>query len=308
MSAPSFAPHELSDATVHALTAAGLRPDDVVVVLRRAFEEDLGETGDVTSAATVDTSAMLEAAYRCRSHGVVAGMPVLRAVFDVVCGDAADVDVLLEDGTTVGPGTVLATVTAPARALLAAERTSLNLLGHLSGVATVTRRWVEAVAGTGVAIRDTRKTMPGLRDLDKYAVRCGGGTNHRRGLDDAYLVKDNHVAAAGSVAAAVERIRAHGDPALHLQVEVDDLAQLDEALALRPDSILLDNFDVAALRDAVRRARAAAPATKLEASGGITLETARTVAETGVDFLAVGALTHSAPQLDIGLDIGPGIG
>lgn len=294
---------DLSAATAAALIDAGLAPDDVVAVIRRALDEDLGELGDVTGTATVDESARLKASYVSRGSGVVAGLPVVSAVFDLMCGNDAHLELRVADGAVVDRGTVLVTVEAPARTVLAAERTTLNLLGHLSGVASLTRRWVDAVAGTGAAIRDTRKTIPGLRDLDKYAVRCGGGTNHRRGLDDAYLVKDNHVAAAGSVAAAIDRIRATGNVSLHLQVEVDDLGQLDEALALRPDSILLDNFDVPLLEQAVRRARAVAPETKLEASGGLTLDSARAVAATGVDYLAVGALTHSAPQLDIGLDV-----
>jgi len=183
------------------------------------------------------------------------------------------------------------------------ERTSLNLLGHLCGIATETRRWVDALAGTGARVRDTRKTLPLLRDLEKYAVRCGGGVNHRRGLDDAVLIKDNHVAAAGGVGAALEAVRAAGLPdGVVVQVEVDSLAQLDEALAHGATQVLLDNFSLDDSAEAVRRVRATAPQVLLEASGGLTLDRARAVAETGVDFLAVGALTHSVTQLDIGLD------
>jgi nicotinate-nucleotide pyrophosphorylase (carboxylating) len=188
------------------------------------------------------------------------------------------------------------------RVLLTAERTALNLLCHLSGVASLTARWVEEVRGTGCAIRDTRKTLPGLRLLEKYAVRCGGGVNHRLGLGDAVLIKDNHVAAAGSVTAAYEAARAAA-PDLPCEVEVDDLAGLDEALACKAELVLLDNFSVADCAEAVRRVRAIGGDTKLEASGGLTLDVARAYAETGVDYLAVGGLTHSAPALDLGLDL-----
>lgn len=197
-------------------------------------------------------------------------------------------------------GAPVADIDAPTRGLLTAERTLLNLVGHLSGVATVTAAWVDAVRDTGCAIRDTRKTMPGLRSLEKYAVRCGGGVNHRLGLGDAVLVKDNHVAAAGSIGAAVDAVRAH---AAHLpcEVEVDSLDQLDEAVALGVELVLLDNMTVAQCAEAVRRIEGTG--TRLEVSGGLTLDRARAYAETGVDYLSVGALTHSAPALDIGLDL-----
>jgi nicotinate-nucleotide pyrophosphorylase (carboxylating) len=238
-----------------------------------------------------------------RRAGVVAGLPLLAATYDLVAPDRAVITCAVGDGARVEPGQPIARVQSPARALLTAERTSLNLLGHLSGIATLTRRWADAVDGTGARIRDTRKTTPGLRDLEKYAVRCGGGVNHRRGLFDAYLVKDNHVAAAGGVAAALTGVERARRPGVDVQVEVDDMDQLVEALAHRPPSILLDNFAVEEMARAVRLIRSTAPETVIEASGGLQLANARVVAETGVDYLAVGELTHSAPQLDIGLDV-----
>jgi nicotinate-nucleotide pyrophosphorylase (carboxylating) len=286
------------------LEAAGLDVAAVERVLRAAFDEDLGDAGDITSAATVpEGDQLMTAEYVCRRSGVVAGLPLLSATYDLVAPGQAVITPAVEDGARVDAGQPIAGIQSPARALLVAERTSLNLLGRLSGIATLTRRWADAVEGTGARIRDTRKTTPGLRDLEKYAVRCGGGVNHRRGLFDAYLVKDNHVAAAGGVAAAltgVERVRRAG---VDVQVEVDDMDQLVEALAHRPQSILLDNFTVDELATAVRLIRSTAPQTVIEASGGLQLGNAREVAETGVDYLAVGELTHSAPQLDIGLDV-----
>lgn len=298
----------LSPATRKALADAGLDVDAAERVLRTALVEDLGEAGDITSAATVaDDAQSLTAAYVSRSHGVVAGLPLIAATFDLLAPDAARVQCVVDDGATVEPGQRLAVVTAPARALLAAERTSLNLLGRLSGIASITRLWADAIAGTGARVRDTRKTTPGLRDLEKYAVRCGGGVNHRRGLFDAYLIKDNHVAAAGGVGAALAGVeRARRDvraEQVDVQIEVDDFDQLKEALTYQPPSILLDNFTVDALAEAVRIIRDTAPQTVIEASGGLRLAQARDVAQTGVDFLAVGQLTHSAPQLDIGLDV-----
>jgi len=286
------------------LEAAGLDVAAVERVLRAAFDEDLGGAGDITSAATVpEGDQLMTAEYVSRRSGVVAGLPLLSATYDLVAPGQAVITPAVEDGARVDAGQPIAGIQSPARALLVAERTSLNLLGRLSGIATLTRRWADAVEGTGARIRDTRKTTPGLRDLEKYAVRCGGGVNHRRGLFDAYLVKDNHVAAAGGVAAAltgVERVRR---PGVDVQVEVDDMDQLVEALAHRPQSILLDNFTVDELATAVRLIRSTAPQTVIEASGGLQLGNAREVAETGVDYLAVGELTHSAPQLDIGLDV-----
>ena len=286
------------------LEAAGLDAESVQRVLRAALDEDLGGAGDITSAATVpDGDRLITADYVSRRQGVVAGLPLLTATYDMVAPGQAVITCAVEDGTRVVAGQLMATVRSPARSLLVAERTSLNLLGHLSGIATLTRRWVDAVEGTGARIRDTRKTTPGLRDLEKYAVRCGGGVNHRRGLFDAYLVKDNHVAAAGGVAAALTGVERMRRPGVDVQVEVDDMDQLVEALAHRPPSILLDNFTVDALVNAVRLIRSTAPDTTVEASGGLQLGNAHEVAATGVDFLAVGELTHSAPQLDVGLDV-----
>lgn len=294
----------LSAATIRSIEAAGLDVVAVQRVLDAALEEDLGEAGDITSAATVpDGDGLITADYVSRRSGVVAGLPTLAAIYDLVAPGRAVVTCAVEDGARVRAGQPIASVQSPARALLVAERTSLNLLGRLSGIATLTRRWADAVEGTGARVRDTRKTTPGLRDLEKYAVRCGGGVNHRRGLFDAYLVKDNHVAAAGGVAAALAGIERSRRPGVDVQVEVDDMEQLVEALAYRPPSILLDNFTMDDLTAAVRLIRSTAASTVVEASGGLRLDTARAVAETGVDFLAVGELTHSAPQLDIGLDV-----
>lgn len=290
------------------LEAAGLNHADVISLLDRAAAEDLGSRGDVTSAATIPADAELTARYVCRGTGVAAGLVLLEPIAEHLVGSAATVTLHVADGDPVRPGDVLAEIHGPARKILGIERLSLNLLGHLSGIATVTRAWVDAVAGTSARIRDTRKTTPGLRDLEKYAVRCGGGVNHRRGLDDAVLIKDNHVAAAGGVGPALDRVRAADpDGELSVQVEVDDLAQLDEALdhcvaSGCATSILLDNFGEADLVKAVERAHSTAPGVLLESSGGLRLEDAHRIAATGVDYLAVGALTHSAPVLDIGLD------
>jgi nicotinate-nucleotide pyrophosphorylase (carboxylating) len=206
------------------------------------------------------------------------------------------------DGAALTAGEPAMVIRAPVAGLLTAERTALNFLCHLSGVASLTARWVAAVAGTGAVLRDSRKTLPGLRDLEKYAVRCGGGVNHRMGLGDSVLIKDNHIAAAGSVTAALAAVAGRA-PGLHCEVEVDDLDQLDEAVAAGAAEVLLDNFTPDGCAEAVRRVRAAGAATRLEASGGLTLDTVRDYAQAGVDYLAVGALTHSAPYLDLGLDL-----
>lgn len=294
----------LSETTTAALRNAGLDPVAVTDLLRATLAEDLGEAGDLTSHATVPAEAMLDVAWVTRQAGTVAGLPVLAALVDLAVGPDEPLSVCVRDGSQVRPGDTLALLQAPARAVLAVERTSLNLLGHLCGVATATRSWVDAVAGTGVGVRDTRKTMPLLRSLQKYAVRCGGGLNHRAGLYDAVLIKDNHVASAGGVGAALDAVHArHAPGTLTVQVEVDDLDQLQEALEHGADQILLDNFDVATLRAAVTRVRRGHPAVVLEASGGLTLGIAAAVAATGVDLLAVGALTHSTRSLDIGLDV-----
>ena len=285
------------------LTDAGLEPTEVRALLRATLAEDLGDLGDLTSASTVPEDAELAVSWVARQPGVVAGLPVLAALVEEHLGAGTPLRLLAADGDRVAPGDAVASLRAPARGVLSLERTSLNLLGHLSGVATLTRAWVDAVAGTGARVRDTRKTMPLLRSLQKYAVRCGGGVNHRAGLYDAVLVKDNHVAAAGGVGAALDAVRRAGlAPDVVVQVEVDDLGQLREALAHGATQVLLDNMPPPALREAVELTRSTAPGVLLEASGGLTLATAREVAETGVDFLAVGALTHSAPQLDLGLD------
>jgi nicotinate-nucleotide pyrophosphorylase (carboxylating) len=294
----------LRPATCDELRGAGLDPEDVVAVIRRAAAEDLGTDGDVTSSATVDPEASVTAQYVARTAGVVAGLPVVAAAVDCCLGTAASLQLRCRDGQQVEPGDVLAVITGNARGVLSIERLTLNVLGHLSGIATTTRRWVDAVAGTSARVRDTRKTTPGLRDLEKYAVRCGGGVNHRRGLDDGVLIKDNHVAAAGGIGAALDRVAAtRPDRSLPVQVEVDDLDQLDEALRHGAEQVLLDNFSLDDLTTAVARTRETSTTTLLEASGGLRLETAAAVARTGVDFLAVGALTHSAASLDIGLDV-----
>jgi nicotinate-nucleotide pyrophosphorylase (carboxylating) len=267
--------------------------------VRRALAEDLGGAGDVTTRATVEAGTLAIAEFVSRQDGVVAGLPVAAHVFEVVGQGRVQIEFGSADGARITSGEVLATVRGPMRDLLTAERTALNFLGHLSGVASLTRRWVDAVEGTGARIRDTRKTMPGLRVLEKYAVRCGGGRNHRMSLSDAALVKDNHVIAAGGVVPAFERVRA-AYPQLSIEIEVDTLAQAREVIDAGADLVLLDNMTVADMRKVVDYAAGRA---KLEASGGLTLHRARAVAETGVDYLSVGALTHSAPVLDIGLDI-----
>ena len=278
----------------------GVDRDDLRRVVETALAEDLRYGHDATTAATVPADAVALAAFTAREPGVLAGLPAARAVLDAVLGGGYTVLSARADGDRLAAGDVALAVRGPVRGLLTAERTALNLLCHLSGVATATRAWVDAVDGTGARIRDTRKTLPGLRLLEKYAVRCGGGVNHRLGLGDAVLIKDNHVAAAGSVGAALAAARRDA-PDLPCEVEVDTLDQLDEVLALGAELVLLDNFTVADTAEAVRR-RGDRP-TGLESSGGLQLENARAYAETGVDFLAVGALTHSVTALDLGLDL-----
>jgi nicotinate-nucleotide pyrophosphorylase (carboxylating) len=280
------------------LAAAGLDPDAVADLARRALDEDLDGGVDVTSIATVPAEQRSVLDLVARKPGVAAGVPVAAAVFCIVDPDL-DIRMVAADGSLVSIGDVLVSVTGPTRALLQAERPSLNLLGHLSGIATLTRMWVDAVAGTSAQIRDTRKTTPGMRRLEKYAVRCGGGTNHRMSLSDAALVKDNHVVAAGGVAAAFDAVRREF-PGVPVEVEVDSMDQLDEVLDAGADLVLLDNFSVERMREAVART---AGRSRLEASGGLSLDSAAAVAATGVDYLAVGALTHSAPVLDIGADL-----
>ncbi len=281
------------------LTTTGPDLADLRRVVETALAEDLRYGPDATTAACVPADAVAVAAFTTRRPGVLAGLPAARAVLDTVVGDYEVLNVRA-DGDRLAAGDAVLTVRAPVRAMLTAERTALNLLTHLSGVATATAAWVDAVAGTGARIRDTRKTLPGLRLLEKYAVRCGGGVNHRLGLGDAVLIKDNHVAAAGSVGAALAAARALA-PGLPCEVEVDSLDQLDEVLALGAELVLLDNFSVELTAEAVRRRGGSA--TRLESSGGLELANARAYAETGVDYLAVGALRHSVTALDIGLDL-----
>jgi nicotinate-nucleotide pyrophosphorylase (carboxylating) len=272
-------------------------------IIRRGLKEDLRYGPDITTMATVPAGAVATASMVPREPGAIAGVDVALLVMDEVIGsNGYQVLDRVADGARLRPGEPLLTVRAEARGLLTAERTMLNLICHLSGIATVTAAWVDAVDGTHAKIRDTRKTLPGLRALQKYAVRVGGGVNHRLGLGDAALIKDNHVAAAGSVVEALRAVRAAA-PDLPCEVEVDSLEQLDEVLAEAPELILLDNFPVWQTQTAVQRRDSRAPAVLLESSGGLSLDTAATYAATGVDYLAVGALTHSVRVLDIGLDM-----
>lgn len=282
-----------------AVQRTGVDPDSLAALIDVALAEDLDGGVDVTTVATVpaDQRSILELV--ARASGVCAGAPMAAAVFAEVCGPDARIEIRTEDGSRVERGTVIVSVHGSTHDLLRAERPALNLLGHLSGIATVTRLWVDAIAGSDARIRDTRKTTPGMRRLEKYAVRCGGGVNHRMSLSDAALVKDNHVVAAGGVAEAFEAVRSRF-PGLDVEVEVDSLEQLDEVLEAGADLVLLDNFTP----DEMRRAVAVnAGRARLEASGGLSLDVAADVASTGVDYLAVGALTHSAPVLDIGADL-----
>jgi nicotinate-nucleotide pyrophosphorylase (carboxylating) len=292
---------------------------DWQAILRLAMAEDLGRRGDLTSTALIDDVAMGRAAVVARRPGVVAGLRGVEATLAAIEPRLRWIP-MVEDGASVAPGQSVGTIEGPARGLLAAERILLNLLGRLSGVATLTRRYVDAVAGTKARIYDTRKTTPGWRRLEKYAVRCGGGSNHRGGLDEAVLIKDNHLAIVGQVgvrqvgmshvltpAEAVLQARRFveqqaGAPAIVVEVEVDTLEQLDGVLPVGPDIVLLDNMNPAQLREAVQRRNAVAPAVELEASGGVDLSTVRAIAETGVERISVGALTHSAVGLDFGLD------
>jgi nicotinate-nucleotide pyrophosphorylase (carboxylating) len=276
---------------------------DARETIRRGLNEDLRYGPDATTAATVPPDQVAIAEFTPRVDGVLAGVPAVRAVLDAVLGREA-YDVLDErpDGSRLVPGRPALRVRAQVQGLLTAERTALNLLCHLSGVATATAAWVEAVAGTGATILDIRKTLPGLRLLQKYAVRCGGGRNHRMGLGDMVLIKDNHVVAAGSVTAALAAARAEA-PDLRCEVEVDTLDQLDEALAAGAELVLLDNFTPVQCAEAVRRRAARGAATEFEVSGGLTLGVAREYAATGVEFLSVGSLTHSVMALDLGLDL-----
>ena len=296
--APTLSAPSLSAPTLAALAEADLDADYVSALAVAAVAEDLAGGVDVTSVATVRADLLGTASFTARGSGVVAGIPVAMAVLDVV--GAVEHLSRGTDGQPVVPGDTVLDVRGPVRTLLTAERSALNLLCHLSGVASLTRQWADAVAGTDAHIRDTRKTTPGLRLLEKYAVRCGSGVNHRMSLSDAALVKDNHVVAAGGVAAAFDAVRREF-PDLEVEVECDTVAQVREVVEAGADLVLLDNMSLDDLRAAVDICKAAGVMT--EASGGLRLDTARAVAETGVDFLSVGALTHSAKVLDLGVDL-----
>ena len=262
-----------------------------------ALAEDLQGGEDLTSVSTIPAEAVSTADFTARKAGVLAGIDMVKAVLEEV--GLSDISIKKSDGDAISAGDVLLTVTGNTRAILLAERTALNFVGHLSGIATETSKWVAAVAGTKCEVRDTRKTTPGYRQLEKYAVRMGGGTNHRMSLSDAALIKDNHIAAAGGVSQAFSAVRS-AFPSAPIEIEVDTLEQLREVLPLKPDLVLLDNMAPAACKEAVE---IVAGSTKLEASGGISLDSARAYAESGVDYIAIGALTHSAAVLDIGLDL-----
>ncbi|MGX7677670.1 carboxylating nicotinate-nucleotide diphosphorylase [Jatrophihabitans sp. DSM 45814] len=298
---PPADPAGLADA-LGAIAQPGLDPANVADVVTRALAEDLADGPDVTTLATIGADQRGHADAVPRETGVIAGLPIAAFVFALVGEGRVTVELKAADGDIVEPGEVLLTATGPIRDLLTAERTALNLLTHLSGVATATRLWVTAVSGTAAQIRDTRKTLPGLRALEKYAVRCGGGVNHRMSLSDAALIKDNHVAAAGSVTRAFELVKAAaGD--LPIEIEVDTIDQCREAIAAGADLILLDNMTPAQMKECVALAVGTDPRVRLEASGGLTLENAAAVAATGVDYLSIGALTHSAKVFDVGLDL-----
>ena len=302
-----FVFHPLAEPTRRRLIEGGVDPDSVAAVARMAITEDLAGGIDVTSTATVPADQRSIATFGARGAGTLAGLAVAAAVIETVCGaEASDFDYLVADGDRVESGTDVARVVAPTRLLLTAERSALNLLCHLSGVATLTRRWADALAGTNAKVRDTRKTTPGLRFLEKYAVRCGGGVNHRMALSDAALVKDNHVIAIGGVAEAFAAVRALV-ATIPVEIEVDSLTGLNEAMDAGADVVLLDNFTVEQMRAGVEARneylQLSGRKVILEASGGLTIELARSVAETGVDYIAVGGLTHSAPVLDLGLDL-----
>ena len=288
---------DLPTPLVTELADAGLDPRSVYAGVVDAIDEDVPGV-DVTTEATIPADATAWADFTARADGVLAGGAVAELVLRFVAGEV-DISRKVADGSQVVRGDVVMSVRGPVRALLTAERTALNYLCHLSGVATTTRRWVEALEDTGAQVRDTRKTTPHFRALDKYAVRCGGGLNHRATLSDQALVKDNHVLAAGGVVEAYEAVRRHF-PEVPVQVEVTSLEQLTDLLNAGADQVLLDNMDVATMREAVGINAGRA---KLEASGGLRLDHAREVASTGVDYLAVGALTHSAPVLDIAMDL-----
>jgi nicotinate-nucleotide pyrophosphorylase (carboxylating) len=287
----------ISSSTNLALKNASLDPDLTIELVRRAFEEDLQGGQDVTSVATVPQDHRSTAEYRVRINGVIAGIEVAKVALEMV--GVTDLDSPILCAHNVEAGCVVLTARGNTRGLLLAERTSLNFLGHLSGIATLTRAWVDEVSEYGTAIRETRKTTPGMRALEKYAVRMGGGINHRMSLSESALIKDNHIEAVGGVSEALQRVR-NLYPNIEIEVEVDSLEQLKEILLNDPDLVLLDNMSVEECRQAVALV---AGRCKLEASGGLSLRNAKQYAQTGVDYLSIGALTHSAPVLDIGLDL-----
>lgn len=284
--------------TAHELRLPGSLVDKAVA---EALAEDLGMGGDITTEATVPAGTRASGVIAARKAGTVAGVQLAAAAFKTI-DPLVEFEVVAGDGERVEAGGIIARVKGDARALLTAERTALNFLGRLSGIATLTARYVSAIAGTRARIVDTRKTTPGQRALEKFAVRCGGGVNHRFGLFDAVLIKDNHIVAAGGVGAALQRARAHAGHMVKVEIEVTSLDELDDALQLDPDAVLLDNMPLEMLKAAVAEV---AGRVVTEASGGVNLETVRAIAETGVDHISVGALTHSAPVLDIGLDFDP---
>lgn len=293
--------HPLTPATQERLRAADLDPTALGSLIEIALIEDLADGVDVTSAATIPAGQRCIVTFGARDAGIVAGLPVAAAVVEMVCGPDGTIAYLADDGDRVDPGAAVMRVEAPTRAMLTAERTALNLLCHLSGIASLTRRWADQLDGTVARVRDTRKTLPGLRALQKYAVRCGGGTNHRMGLYDMALVKDNHVAAAGGIAEAYAAV-IDLEGTMPVEIEVDDLASLRIAIEAGADEVLIDNFPTEDMAAAVALRDEIAPDVRLEASGGLTLERAAEVAATGVDYIAVGELTHSVRVLDLGLD------
>jgi len=286
----------ISPSLVNQIEAAGLKIDLIEQRVAQALAEDAHD-GDITSKATITADQISQAAFTARKSGVVAGTLIAAVVLEQ-CG-LNNYQLLVKDGQAINAGTVLIKLEGNTRAILLAERTALNLLSHLSGIATLTAQWVKAVEGSKTKVRDTRKTTPGLRELEKYAVRMGGGTNHRMTLSDGALIKDNHIAAAGSVTAAINNVKKEF-PGVEIEVEVDNLEQLKEALQTGVDIVLLDNMSIEQTKAAVEITNGFN--TKLESSGGLKIENAAAYAATGVDYLAVGALTHSAPVLDIGLD------
>jgi nicotinate-nucleotide pyrophosphorylase (carboxylating) len=290
----------------HIMTPALICPDaflsplEIDATVMRALAEDLGRAGDVTSIATIPEGTPARALVVARAAGVIAGLPLVAAAFRKLAPEF-EITAGTRDGESVAARTTLMRIAGPARAVLAAERTALNLLGHLSGVASATHEFVRRVVGTKLRICCTRKTRPGLRALEKYAVRCGGGFNHRFGLDDAMLIKDNHIAVAGGIRAVLERARGAAGHLVKIEIEVDTIDQLREVMAIGlADAVLLDNMDTATMRAAVALVAGRLP---LEASGGITLDTVAAIAATGVDYASSGWITHSAPNLDVALDI-----